>query len=75
MNGDSCSDDTELPCKKRVVCIEVLGFVLLGVVSPLLRAISNDSILGNGSRCQKTIFEKNLSWVLLQQRYGNYGNY
>ena len=59
MNGDSCSDDTELPCEKRVVCIEVFGFVLLGEVSPLLRAISNDSILENGSRCQKTIFEEN----------------
>ena len=48
MNGDSCSDDTELPCEKRVVCIEVFGFVLLGVVSPL-RHISNDSIMENGA--------------------------
>ena len=39
--------------------MEMFGFVLLGVVSPLLQAISNDSILENGSRCQKTIFEKN----------------
>lgn len=43
--------------------MEMFGFVLLGVVSPLLRAISNDSILENGSRCQKTIFEKNKKTV------------